>query len=216
MKFAFHVHTCYSSDSNSKPEDIINYCRKENIEAIAICDHNEIAGALECQKLANGNPTVIIGEEIKTTKGEIIGLFLSKKILKGLSADETIREIKKQNGLVCIPHPGETLRRSAISKKNVEKLINSIDIVEVFNSRTLLKKDNDWAGNFATKNKIPKIAGSDAHTVEKIGCAINEVIILDKDISLSKNRILKMQRSGLLEQLYTKLIKLRKKYVVDR
>ena len=175
IKLAFHVHTCWSKDSLSEPADIVKHCRENGIGVIAICDHNEIGGALEVEKLAKGNPKVIIGEEIKTEKGEIIGLFLKEKISKDMSIDEAIKEIRRQGGLVCIPHPGESFRRSATSKRDVINIIEKIDIIETPNSRTLLGQDNRWAERVARKYNRATVAGSDAHNLSEIDCALVEM-----------------------------------------
>lgn len=211
IKLAFHVHSCYSLDSWSKPEDIVNFCRENNIEAIAICDHNEIKGAVEAQKISEGNPKVIIGEEIKTTSGEIIGLFLNKKIEKNLTLSDTINQIKRQGGLVCIPHPGETLRREAIKRNCIKDIILEVDIIEAYNARTIFPKDNCWAEEVAKLNSKPRIAGSDAHFIYKISSAIN--LIDDfKDSTEFLNTLKKGQflisKSFVEDQLLSKIIKL--------
>lgn len=175
IKFAFHIHSTYSKDSLSSPRQIIDYCRKNEIKAIAVTDHNEIAGAFLAEKLAQGCPFVIIGEEIRSSDGDIIGLFIKNKINPGMSAGETIKAIKDQKGLVCLPHPGESLRREAITKAKSDEIISEADIIEIFNSRTLLDKDNKWAETRAKKYNKSVVMGSDAHFVFEIGRAINFV-----------------------------------------
>lgn len=210
IKFAFHIHTCYSKDSCIKPKDIVSYCRKNDIGLVAICDHDEIRGAIECQKLADGNPVVIVSEEVKTMEGEIIGLFLKRRIEPKQALEETIGQIKTQGGLVCLPHPGETFRRSAISKKNVEKFINNIDIVEIFNARTLLLRDNFWAEKLARSNNKAVIVGSDAHFLIEIGNAINHINEIgnrDNFIKMTKKAKFYKHTTGMMPQMLSLAIR---------
>lgn len=155
-------------------QSIIRRCQDLEIGGIAITDHNTIAGALEMKRIAHF--PVIIGEEIRTTNGEIIGLFLSEEIPRGLSPEETVTRIKSQGGLVCIPHPFDTLRRhSGISSTNLARIQKHIDIVEVFNARTLLRRDSTRAIAFAQSNGFLSSAGSDAHMPAELGYAYVEM-----------------------------------------
>ena len=126
-----------------------------------------ILGALKLREMAPFN--VIVGEEIKTRTGEIIGYFIDEEIPARLSAEETVHRIKDQGGLVCIPHPFDRLRRSAIHRKTLEAILPYIDIIEVFNSRVLLSQDNFSARVFAAANELLVSAGSDAHIASEIG-----------------------------------------------
>jgi len=118
---------------------------------------------------------VIVAEEIMTPHGEIMGMFLKQTIPSGLSVDKTIAQIRSQGGLVCIPHPFDMLRQSALRSNILEEIAEQIDIIEVFNSRTLLPKNSAKALAFALKYGIPKSAGSDAHTLYEIGNAYVEM-----------------------------------------
>lgn len=170
IRLLFHVHTKISRDGHLDFDTIINYCRKNQVDVVAITDHNEISGAIELKKLSRNKPRVIIGEEIKTPDGEIIGLFLKKKINKNVSLNSALRDIRKQGGLVCLPHPGDFVRKSAINKELSQKIIQNVDIVEVFNSRNLFKSTDKFANNLAEKYNKAKIAAADAHlSVELFG-----------------------------------------------
>jgi len=108
LRIEMHLHTRYSIDSYLKLETIIEVCQKKDINAVAVTDHGTIEGAEKLREKIekkNAKIKVITGEEIFTTKGEIIGLFLKERIPYLLSPEETIRRIKKQGGLVYIPHP---------------------------------------------------------------------------------------------------------------
>jgi len=169
MKIDMHVHTCYSSDSSLQLNDIVSAVNEGRLDGVAITDHNEIRGAQELQQMASF--PVIVGEEIMTESGEIIGLFLKKRISPGLSVLETIDCIKEQEGLVAVPHPFDRLRSSALNITKLNPFLNHIDLLEVFNSRNIFSKDNEIAALFAEQNGIAKIAGSDAHTKSEIGAA---------------------------------------------
>ena len=114
--------------------------------------------------------TVIVGEEILTSDGEIIGLFLTEEIPPYLSPEETVARIKVQNGLVCIPHPCDRLRPPFLLHHDaLERIMPDIDLIEVFNARTLLSRDSARALQLAQSNNLPGTAGSDAHVVREVG-----------------------------------------------
>jgi len=173
IKADLHIHTAYSPDSITSLQQVIARCREAEINCVAVTDHNTILGALKLKEMAEF--TVIVGEEIKTRSGEIIGYFLSEEIPARLSAEETVHRIKDQGGLVCIPHPFDRMRRSAIRREMLQTLLPYIDIIEVFNSRVLLSKDNLSARIFAATNELLGSAGSDAHVASEIGGAYVEM-----------------------------------------
>jgi len=173
IKADLHIHTEYSLDCDTPLEKIIERCQNIGINCIAIADHGTTAGALKMQSMAPF--TVIVAEEILTHHGEIMGMFLKEEIPSGLSVDETIARIRAQDGLVCIPHPFDTIRGSALNNSSVEKIIDQIDIVEVFNARTLMTRYCTRAMDFAQEHGIAQGAGSDAHTVIEIGNAYIEM-----------------------------------------
>ena len=173
LKADLHIHTEYSIDCNTPLEKIINRCQEIGINCIAISDHGTIDGALKMQTIAPF--PVIVAEEILTPNGEITGMFLKQGIPNGLSPEQTISRIRAQGGLVCIPHPFDTFRRSALDSNIIEEIVEQIDIIEVFNARTLLSKSSTKALAFAQKYGILESAGSDAHTLGEIGNAYVEM-----------------------------------------
>lgn len=150
---------------------MIDRCLKTKLDCVAITDHNSIQGALEIQ--CNAPFKVIIGEEIKSTGGDIIGLFLIKLVPPGLTPKDTISEIKKQGGLVMLPHPFDRVRRSAIGEIVFKEIIMHTDIVETYNSRNLFKADDQKAATAACINKIIPGVSSDAHTAGELGKTYN-------------------------------------------
>lgn len=160
-------------DCQTPLDKIINRCQELGINCIAIADHGTAEGALEMQKIAPFK--VIVAEEILTTHGEIMGMFLKETIPSGLSATETVSRIKAQDGLVCVPHPFDALRPSALAGRILEEIIEDIDVIEVFNARALLGRHSAQAGKLAQKYGLPGSAGSDAHTLGEIGNAYVEM-----------------------------------------
>ena len=134
------MHTGFSPDSGTDLEDFVARCVKTGLDCIAVTDHNTIQGALKVQAMAPFR--VIIGEEIKSAGGEIIGLFLKEVVPRGLPALETVKLIKEQGGLVSIPHPFDHFRRSVISREALYEVLPYVDIVEAFNARNTLQGDN--------------------------------------------------------------------------
>ena len=173
IKADLHVHTCYSPDCCTPLDKIINRCLEVGINCVAIADHNTIAGALKLKEIAPFR--VIIAEEILTPVGEIMGLFLSEMIPKGLPPEETINRIKSQGGLVGIPHPfGRPPSLLATSKRSnllSEEILSQVDIIEVFNSRTPFSNSSTKARKLALEHRLAASAGSDAHTAGEIGKA---------------------------------------------
>jgi len=173
LRADLHIHTEYSKDCNTPLEKVISRCLDIGINCIAIADHGTIEGALKMQSLAPF--PVIVAEEILTPHGEIMGMFLKEEIPSGLSVEQTVSRIKAQDALVCIPHPFDRLRHSGLNSHMIEELVEDIDIIEVFNSRSLLSYPVAKVVMFAEKYGIPQSAGSDAHTVQEIGNAYVEM-----------------------------------------
>lgn len=210
LNLDMHVHTYYSKDSRMKFKNLENAAIKNGIDVLIITDHNRIDGALKFKHYSE-KIDVIIGEEIMTTKGEIIGLFLNKHISPGLSPKETIAKIREQDGLVYIPHPFDRLRSSAIKEEILYDIISEIDIIEVFNSRNVFKKDNDKALKFANEYNILKGIGSDSHTKYEVGQSYVEIENFNntKEFLINiNNSTLKANKSSILVHFITKYIKI--------
>lgn len=173
-KISFHVHTKYSHDSLLPFWLLYQKCLLKKINAIAITEHNNAEGALAFQDYCfrRGNQLyVIVGEEIMTTGGEIIGLYLKETIPPGLTPEETIAAIQAQNGVVYIPHPYEEKRRRSVLKESyiVENLHN-IDCMECHNGRNTKKSHSQKQKKMTEDYGIMPIIGEDAHTIWEIGC----------------------------------------------
>jgi len=176
MKADLHTHTVYSKDSLTSPENLVAAGARRGMDVLAVTDHNAIAGALAAQEVADrlreaGNPAplVIVGEEVMTTAGEIIGLFLSELVPRGLSPRETIARIRDQGGVVIVPHPFDRLRRGPMTAEALETLWPHVDAIETRNARTTFASDNERARVFAVAHGLLQTAGSDAHTPGEVG-----------------------------------------------
>ena len=168
-----HVHTTFSIDSANTIDGIVARCQAVGINCVAITDHNTIAGGLELQQRAPF--TVIVGEEVRTTEGEVIGLFLSQEVPRMLTPRAAVDRFKAQGGLVCIPHPFDRIRHSPLKPSALMEVLPGVDIIEAFNARTGLKRDIAMSQDFARAHGLPASAGSDAHTLREIGNAYVEM-----------------------------------------
>jgi predicted metal-dependent phosphoesterase TrpH/glycosyltransferase involved in cell wall biosynthesis len=163
-----HMHTDHSYDCATPVEVLLAEARSRGLGAIAVTDHNEISGALEARAKTDG-VKVIVGEEVKTAEqGEVIGLFLERKIPRGMTLQETIAEIKRQGGVVYVPHPFDRLH-SVPDYEHLLDVLDDVDALEVFNPRVAISEFNDEAVRFAAKYRIPAGAGSDAHVPQGLG-----------------------------------------------
>lgn len=159
-KIDLHTHSIISYDGGLTEKDYTNILKNNILNFIAISDHNEINFATYLQrKLGN---KIIIGEEIRTLDGEVIGLFLKEKVFPKKSLSETIKHIHSQNGLVYLPHPFERQRESISYETFIENR-GKIDILEVFNARSFGRKNNHNVKEVVQKFKIAQASSSDAH-----------------------------------------------------
>jgi predicted metal-dependent phosphoesterase TrpH len=167
-----HMHTDHSHDCAVPVADLLDYAEAQGLGAIAITDHNVFAGAQEAVQLARGRGLVIIpGEEIKTQKGEVIGLFLAKKIERGLPMADTIAAIREQGGVVYLPHPFDRLH-TIPDAPTLHRHLPEIDVFEVYNARLLFEGFNDEALRYARKYNLTMGAGSDAHVLQGVGTGL--------------------------------------------
>ncbi|MEP6681439.1 MAG: PHP domain-containing protein [Chloroflexota bacterium] len=176
----FHIHTRFSRDSLLAEERFIRIALERGLTHVAITNHNNVEGAVAVRAKVrelglDDRLTVILGEEVSTSDGEVVGLFLQRTIPRGLSADETADAIHAQGGLVSIPHPYDPFRNAHIREAPLIRLAEAgkIDAVEVFNCRVTLGRHNLQAAEFAARYRIPGIAASDTHSAYEIAMASN-------------------------------------------
>ncbi len=165
-----HMHTDHSHDCATPVEVLLATARDRGLGAIAVTDHNEISGALEAaSKAAQFGIKVIVGEEVKTaSQGEVIGLFLTEKIPRGLTMAETVAEIKRQGGLVYVPHPFDRMH-AVPDYEHLLEILDDVDAIEIYNPRVAIGSFNEEAERFAAKYRIVAGAGSDSHVAQGLG-----------------------------------------------
>ncbi|WP_372789953.1 PHP domain-containing protein [Paraconexibacter sp.] len=165
-----HMHTDHSHDCATPVEVLLATARDQGLGAIAVTDHNEISGALEAaKKAAQYGVKVIVGEEVKTAnQGEVIGLFITEKIPRGLTLEETVAEIRRQGGLVYVPHPFDRMH-AVPDYEHLLKIIDDVDAIEVYNPRVAIGSFNEEAARFAAKYRLVAGAGSDSHVAQGLG-----------------------------------------------
>jgi predicted metal-dependent phosphoesterase TrpH len=165
----FHTHTFISKDSLTSPEKIIAAARRKKLDRLVITDHNSIAGALVAHSLDPDR--IIIGEEIMTTKGELLAAYVTKEIPRGLSPEETIRRLREQGAFISVSHPFDSWRNGAWKMDDLLEIIPKVDAIEIFNARCSKEADNQRAKEFAKERHLPGTAGSDAHAAFELGSA---------------------------------------------
>jgi predicted metal-dependent phosphoesterase TrpH len=167
LKVEFHCHTNASKDSLTHPRDLVAACRRKGIDRVIITDHNTIKGAHAAQAL--DPQLVIVGEEIMTTRGEILAAFVREEIPKGLSPAETIQRLKAQGAFISVSHPFDEWREGGWQEAHLLEILPDVDAIEVYNSRCMLPSFNRAARQFAERHNIAGTVGSDAHAAFELG-----------------------------------------------
>jgi predicted metal-dependent phosphoesterase TrpH len=165
-----HCHTSASFDSLAAPAAVARAAAARGLTHLAITDHDRLDGALAARDAAPAGLAVIVGSEIRTLAGDLIGLFLERPIRPGLPATEAIAAVREQGGLVGIPHPYDRFRGSLGREAAMETLAPLVDWVEVHNAR-LVGRGNERAAEYARESRLPGVAVSDAHTLLEVGVA---------------------------------------------
>lgn len=169
-----HSHTMWSGDSTTTPDELHEAVTASGLDVLCITDHQAIRGAVE---LADRLPCrVVVGEELKTHAGEIIGLFLTARIPAGISPADAARAIRAQGGVVYVPHPFDPMRRN-MAEPALYELAHAglLDAVEAVNAKTSLRSLNQRAAEFAAEFDLAVGAGSDGHVPNALGAAYVEM-----------------------------------------
>jgi len=170
LSVEFHCHTIFSSDSLTKPQDLVRTCRRKGIDRVIVTDHNSIRGAQAAHDL--DPELVIVGEEILTTRGEILAAFVKEEIPARLSPRETIDRLKDQGAFISV----DEFRRGGWKEDDLLAIMPTLDAIEVYNSRCMLPRFNRRAGEFAANHDLAGTVGSDAHAAFELG---RSVLLLD-------------------------------------
>lgn len=167
FRVEFHCHTIFSKDSLTRPEDLIKICRRRGIDRVVVTDHNTVAGARAAYAI--DPERVIVGEEIATTRGELLAAFVREEIPKGLTPQETIRRLKDQGAFISVSHPFDTRRSGHWQEEDLLEILPQLDAIEVYNSRCMLPRFNQAARQFAERHNLAGTVGSDAHAAFELG-----------------------------------------------
>jgi hypothetical protein len=165
-----HCHTSASFDCLARPADVVRAATARGLTHLVVTDHDRIDGALAAREVAPAGLTVIIGEEVKTTEGDLIAAFLERAVAPGMTAVETVAAVREQGGLVGIPHPFDRLRGTPLTDARMSALATLVDWVEVHNAR-LVGGGNERAAAFASEHGLAGVAVSDAHSTLEVGVA---------------------------------------------
>lgn len=174
VRVDLHAHTMWSGDSTTTVDELATSVAECGVDVLCVTDHNSIAGA---QALVDQLPCrVVVGEEVRTSAGELIGLFLTERVPAGVAPVEAAESIRAQGGIVYVPHPFDPMRRN-LSERALYDLAERglIDSVEVLNSKTSLASLNRRAAKFAADHDLLAGAGSDAHVPDALGAAYVEM-----------------------------------------
>ena len=170
LRADLHVHLSTSPDSLLTPAGLLRACRRRGLGAVAVTDHDRLDGAQALARQAPEGLVVIVGEEVSTAQGEVLGFFLQEEVAPGQDVAETARAIRAQGGLVGVPHPLDSFRH-VVPWEMVEELARSglLDFVEGRNGRVLRPDDNRRAEELGRRLGLPLTAGSDAHSAFEVG-----------------------------------------------
>ncbi len=212
LRVEFHCHTNFSIDSLLSPKKIVDHCRKIGIDRLVVTDHNTISGALRAKEI--DPELIVIGEEIRTRKGELLAAFVSEEIPQDLAPREAIDRLRRQNAFISVSHPFDTTRSGAWAYEDLINIAPFVDAIEIFNSRCFFESFNIEAREFAERLSLAGTVGSDAHTIPEIGRA--SMFLEDFSDSQTFKKALesaefKLRRSGLIARLGSRYAMLRNK-----
>lgn len=163
----FHCHTNASKDSLTQPAELIAAARARGIDRLVVTDHNTTAGARLAKEI--DPELIIVGEEIMTTRGEILAAFVQEEIPALLTPEETIRRLREQGAFISVSHPFDRMRSGGWREPDLLDIAPLVDAIEVYNSRCMLPSFNREARRFAERHNIPGTVGSDAHAAFEVG-----------------------------------------------
>jgi len=169
QRVEFHCHTLVSKDSLVRPEDLLERCRRKQIDRVVITDHNSIQAAEYAFRL--DPKRVIVGEEIMTQQGEILAAFMTEEIPAGLPSVQVIDRLRQQGAFISVSHPFDQMRSGHWQLDDLLQIAPLVDAIETFNARCMLPSYNTQAEIFAKNHNLPGTAGSDAHALIELGTA---------------------------------------------
>lgn len=206
-----HTHSSASHDGGITEAQYMQLVGEDTLDYIAVTDHDTISMATHLHKTLGDK--IIVGQEITTDDGEIIGLFLKEEVQANLPIKKAAEEVKRQGGLVYIPHPFETFRKG-VSKKSLDQIDEFVDIVEAYNGRAFFQNKGPEATVWARLNSKPIAASSDAHGIKGIGNAyttVKEPPNKHNLVQLLEVGYMNTNRPPIRSLLYPKVHRLRRK-----
>jgi predicted metal-dependent phosphoesterase TrpH len=171
FRVEFHCHTEYSKDSLTKPRDLVERAHQIGLDRLIVTDHNSMGGAFACKDI--DPELVILGEEIMTTRGELLASFMNEEIPHNLTPMVTIQRLREQGAFISVSHPMDAHR--GWKKEDLLEILPHVDAIETFNSRCMSASYNKEALAFAKEHDIPGTVGSDAHVTRELGRAVLEL-----------------------------------------
>ena len=173
VRYDLHLHTEFSPDSDTALDAIEAHALARGLTGLAVTDHDAVEGALRLKSRVR-TLHVIVGEEVTTLDGDVIGLFLRERVPPGMPALETMQAIHAQGGLVYLPHPFDKPRARRTGGASLVSVLQEVDIIETFNGKVGRDRYNLLAFDFARKHEKIGGGGSDAHHLRAIGTVLNE------------------------------------------
>ena len=176
LRVDLHLHSMWSGDSQTTPDELARAVAETGLDVVCLTDHSAVAGAQRFAASGELGCRVVIGQELRTVAGEIIGLFLTERLPFGLTPEQACKEIRSQGGVVYVPHPFDELRH-ALRTPVLDRLVGAglIDAIEVFNAKIRAPGANDRAARYAAEHQLAAGAGSDAHEPGALGAAYAEM-----------------------------------------
>src|SRR5512142_779666 len=170
LRTEFHCHTVYSKDCLVSPHALVDACRRKGIDRVIVTDHDNIRGGVAAHAL--DPERVIVGEEIMTTRGEILAAFVTEEIPPRLTPQETIKRLRDQGAFISVSHPFDAWRSGGWDEPDLLEIIPYVDAIEVFNSRCVSPAYNQQAMAFAHTHDLAGTVGSDAHAAFELGRSV--------------------------------------------
>jgi hypothetical protein len=206
LRVEFHCHTVFSKDSLTSPQALLEACRRKGIDRVIVTDHNSIEGALACKAL--DSQSVIVGEEVMTSQGELLAAFVQQAIPAGLAPKTAIARLREQDAFISVSHPFDIWRAGRWELADLIEITPLVDAIEVFNARCILPRFNRQAQKFAQAHGLPGTVGSDAHTTFELGKATQRLAPFENAAGLKRS----LQQATASVSLSSPLVHLSSRY----